>query len=131
MNKIFWPLLSLVVFFTGCQNKTISIELDQPTAVISNLEFEISGRVNGLKEHDFFYLVEDGHSFLSEGKVTLQKNGEFKAKITIKSPSNNFGQLVFYRDVNQNGEFDIEMDTQQKISTYDLVFDKSLIVLKD
>lgn len=128
MNKILLPLLTLALFFGGCQNKTVSIELDEQPSVISNLEFEISGKIDGLEQDYLFYQVEDGHGFLSDGKVTLQKNGEFKAKITIKSPTNDFGLLAFYRDVNQNGKFDIEIDTQQKIVSYDLVFDKSIVI---
>ncbi len=65
---------------------------------------------------------------MSDGKIYLQKTGEFKTNITIKAPSNEFGQIAFYRDVNQNGEFDVETDTQQKIGSYELVFDKFLVV---
>jgi len=127
MNKILLLLLASVLFLSGCLNKEASIELEERPTVISKLEFEISGKIKGVKQNYVFYQVEDGHGFLSDGKISLQKNGEFKAKITIKSPTNEFGQIVFYHDVNQSGEYDVETDTQQKIGSYDLVFNKSLV----
>lgn len=109
-------------------NIVLNTTIDEQPTVISQLEFEISGKIDGLEQDYFFYLVEDGHGFLADGKIVLQKNGEFKTKISIKPPTNDFGQISFYSDVNQNGEFDIEMDTQQKINSYDLVYDKPLVV---
>jgi len=101
----------------------LNTTIDEKPPVISQPEFEISGKVTGLKEDYFFYQVEDGHGFLSDGKIVVQKNGEFKTTISIKPPTNEFGQITFYSDGNQNGEFDIEIDTQQKIKSYDLVFE--------
>jgi len=128
MNKIQLLVLFLVLFLSGCLGKEASVVLELQPAVISKLEFEISGKISSLKQDYIFYQVEDGHVFLSDGKIDLQKNGEFKTKITIKSPSNEFGQIAFYRDVNESGGFDVEIDTQQKIGSYDLVFDKIIVV---
>lgn len=55
MNKILLPLLTLAIFFGGCENKTVSIELGEQPAVISNLEFEISGKIDELEQDYLFY----------------------------------------------------------------------------
>ncbi|GGH16132.1 hypothetical protein [Paenibacillus segetis] len=129
MNKILLLAFISLFIITGCKsgNKVI-IELVEKPEVISQLDFTISGEVKGLKSNYIFYQIEDGHGFLSEGKINLQNNGTFRSSLSIKSPTNEYGILSFYSDVNHNGIFEIEIDTVQKLGSFDLLFHKSIVM---
>lgn len=102
--------------------------LENKPDMISDLDMNISGKIEGKPIPYFFYQLEDGHGYLSEGRVEVQADGSFASTIHLKSPTNGHGTINFYGDVNQNGQFDIEEDTVLKLGFADLVFEPSLIV---
>lgn len=131
MNKVLLLMLMSLFIVTGCNNSgddQVIVELNEQPNLISSLDFTISGQVKGLSQNYFFYQVEDGHGFLSEGKIDVQKNGSFNTSLSLKSPSNEFGELVFYSDADGNGIFDVELDTEQQLASYELTFDKTIVV---
>lgn len=102
--------------------------LENKPDMISDLDMNISGKIEGKPIPYFFYQVEDGHGYLSEGRVEVQANGSFASTIRLKSPTNGYGTINFYGDVKGNGQFDIEEDTDLKLGFADLVFEPSLVV---
>lgn len=131
MNKVLLLMFMSLFIIAGCNSNSdnqVTVELDEQSMLISGLDFTISGQVKGLKQNYFFYQIEDGHGFLSEGKIDVQKNGTFKTSLTIKSPTNEFGELRFYSDANGNGVFDVELDTEQSLASYELTFHKSIVI---
>lgn len=130
MNKILLLMLMSLFIIVGCNSNSdnkVMVELNEQPLHISSLDFTISGQVKGLKQSYFFYQIEDGHGFLSEGKIDVQENGAFISSLTIKSPSNEYGMLMFYLDVNGNGVFDVELDTEERIASFELSFHKSIV----
>jgi len=117
-----------IVLYTTLEDNVVTVELDEKPEIISQLDFTISGKVNGLKSDYLLYQVEDGHGFLSEGKITVELDGAFRSNLWIKSPSNEYGVLTFYSDVNHNGIFDQEVDIEQELGSFNLSFHKSIVV---
>lgn len=53
--------------------------LEVRPAVISKLEFEVTGKISGLKQDYIFYQVEDGHSFFClTAKSIFKRLGNLK-----------------------------------------------------
>ncbi|TCZ81100.1 M56 family metallopeptidase [Paenibacillus albiflavus] len=109
-------------------DKNAVVELDERPSIISGLIFTISGKINGLSQNYFFYQIEDGHGYLSEGRIDVRENGTFKMDLSIKPPSNEYGLLSFYLDANDDGVFDVELDTEHRLASYELKFNQSLVI---
>ncbi|MGZ9583180.1 hypothetical protein [Paenibacillus marinisediminis] len=131
MRKILMILFVSLISVTGCMEinaSKVTIELYDQPPVISSLQFTVSGKVEAYKQDYIFYLIEDGHGFLSEGKINLQKNGVFNYNVSISPPTNEYGKLIFYADSNNDGIFDIELDTELSLASYDLMFHDSIVI---
>ncbi|MGN7380832.1 hypothetical protein [Paenibacillus sp. SAFN-117] len=102
--------------------------LDPLPETVSELALQLSGKIKGVSLPYFFYQVEDGHHFLAEGKIEVRDNGEFSAAIPLKRPTNGFGSVVFYADLNANGRYDLEEDTEWKLGSAFFAFEESLVV---
>lgn len=128
-NGLILPLIALILMLTACGGNEVKLQLDNPRpgTVLDTRQIQISGKASNLRETYFFYQIEDGHSFIGEGKLTVDREGRFDLVAEVKTPSNANATISFYLDEDHNGEFDVETDTEQKIGSVGLVFDESLV----
>lgn len=123
------PLIAVIFILAACSENKAELQLDTPRsgAVLDTRKIQISGKVSNFKESYFFYQIEDGHSFIGEGKLTVDREGRFNSAVEVSAPSNAYAIIIFYADEDHNGRFDVETDTRQKIGSVTVEFDESVV----
>jgi hypothetical protein len=143
MRLLYLMAIGLILScLSGCTN-TESINTEQKTEdevqvqvsspedgiTLSEQRIHLEGNINNQTVKHFFYQIEDGHSFLGDGKIIPDEEGQFNVQINFSiQPSNGHGQLFFYLDEDNNGLFEIETDTKTEIGSLPLRFAESMVL---
>lgn len=126
-SLIVWLCVSCLM--AGCEDEDLEVQLSLSSpkegAVITNETIRVEGVIHSKKIRYFFYQVEDGHTFLGEGIIHTDPKGRFETDIKLtKPPTNEHIAVLFYLDADDNGKFDVEIDTETPIGMVALKYKK-------
>jgi hypothetical protein len=124
---LFLLLLTLTLYACS-SDKKVELTLSSPIegAKLETTKLRIAGNISDQNVSYFFYQIEDGHSFIASGKITIDE-GKFDEMVEFNTPSNGDGMISFYLDKDGDGTFDEEMDTQKVLLSIPVAFDESIV----
>lgn len=122
---------SLILTLGACTSKDNNkLELNTPHSgmIFNTNEINISGKLTNKTVDYFFYQIDDGHSYIGDGKIVPEGDGGFDVNIETRTPSNAYVTINFYLDEDNNGVFEPETDTEQLLGSVEIIFNESAIV---
>ncbi|MEK4053617.1 hypothetical protein MHB84_08190 [Paenibacillus sp. FSL F4-0087] len=130
MKKILIFLFSLSLISVSACSSTKKVELTLSSPVegtkLETTQLHIAGTISDQDISYCFYQIEDGHSFVGSGKITIDE-GKFDEMVEFSAPSNGNGMVNFYLDEDHNGTFDEETDTGKVLQSVSVTFDESIV----
>ncbi|GGH72441.1 hypothetical protein GCM10008014_58810 [Paenibacillus silvae] len=128
-KKWFFLFFILLLTLFACSSaKKAELTLSSPIegAKLETTTLRIAGSISDQNVSYFFYQIEDGHSFIGSGKITIN-DGEFDEMVEFNTPSNGGGMVNFYLDEDGDGNFDEEKDTQKVLLSIPVTYDESIV----
>ncbi|WP_019640184.1 hypothetical protein [Paenibacillus fonticola] len=127
MRNRFFLIILFIGMLQACSSpdapqEALQFITPEKVTVGEDLMIELSGEIINSQANYYFFQVEDGHAFLADGVITPDRDGHFQIKYSIERPSNPYGYILFYSDLDQNGKFDIESDTEAALHRIDILF---------
>lgn len=109
-------------------NEDIEIYSPKPSETVLTLEFTLSGKVLKNNVPYFFYQVEDGHGYVSEGMVEVNEDNTFSTNIEISNPTNSAGTITFYLDSDNDKIFNLEENVNEQFGQMMIEFASNIQV---